>query len=86
MTGTRRDATAAFVLGLLAAALLAQNADAQVDWSANFMVPVCKKFLMTNSLREALAATPSSAFDQGICSGVISGLAYTAKFLPPNCP
>jgi hypothetical protein len=40
MTDTRRKATAALVLGLLAAALLAQNADAQRDTNtANFMVP-----------------------------------------------
>jgi len=42
MTDTRRDATAALVLGLLVA-LLARNADAQpeANLTANYMVPMC---------------------------------------------
>jgi hypothetical protein len=80
MTGTRRDATAAIVFGLLAAALLAENADAQTKpdrWSANYLMPACRDWI-------AGGRQGRDYVDEAMCAGIISGLAYTAKFLPPD--
>src|SRR5262249_24955716 len=79
LTGTRRDATAALILGLLAAALLAQNADAQTKpdrWSANYLMPACRNWITFAGDRQGI--------DEALCAGIISGLAYTVKFLPPD--
>src|SRR6516164_3499569 len=79
LTGTRRDATAALVFGLLAAALLAQNADAQTKpdrWSANYLMPACRNWITFAGDRQGI--------DEALCAGIISGLAYTVKFLPPD--
>jgi Rap1a immunity proteins len=79
LTGTRRDATAALILGLLAAALLAQNADAQTKpdrWSANYLMPACRNWIAFAGDRQGI--------DEALCAGIISGLAYTVKFLPPD--
>ena len=80
MTGTRRDATAALVFGLLAAALLAENADAQTKpdrWSANYLMPACRDWIAGDRQGRDYV-------DEAMCAGIISGLAYTAKFLPPD--
>ena len=83
MTDTRRNATAALVLGLLAAALLTQNADAQRDpLSANVMLPRCK---------EGLSSEPGYAprVFQGMCTGIVATLLYVGRHLPPrisSCP
>jgi hypothetical protein len=86
MTDTRRDATGALVLALLSAALLSQDADAQSDRkSANFFVPVCQKYL-ANSGEDT---DPRSNFNEGMCSGLVQGLTYLIKYLPPGeraCP
>jgi hypothetical protein len=74
----RRDATAALVLGLLAAALLSQNADAQLkpdEMSANYMVPRCQRWIAENN---------NPTFTQGVCVGVIAGLSYVGTSLPPG--
>ena len=74
-----RDATAALVLGLLVAALLAQNADAQTKpdrWSANYLMPACRNWIAFAGDRQGI--------DEAMCAGIISGLAYTAKFLRPD--
>jgi Rap1a immunity proteins len=79
LTGTRRDATAALILGLLPAALLAQNADAQTKpdrWSANYLMPACRNWIAFAGDRQGI--------DEAMCAGIISGLAYTVKFLPPD--
>jgi len=79
LTGTRRDATAALILGLLAAAHLAQNADAQTKpdrWSANYLMPACRNWITFAGDRQGI--------DEALCAGIISGLAYTVKFLPPD--
>jgi len=79
LTGTRRDATAALVFGLLAAALLAQNADAQTKpdrWSANYLMPACRNWIAFAGDRQGI--------DEAMCAGIISGLVYTVKFLPPD--
>jgi len=79
LTGTRRDTTAALILGLLAAALLAQNADAQTKpdrWSANYLMPACRNWITFAGDRQGI--------DEALCAGIISGLAYTVKFLPPD--
>ena len=79
MTGARRDATAALVFGLLAAALLAENAGAQTKpdrWSANYLMPACRNWITFAGDRQGI--------DEALCAGIISGLAYTVKFLPPD--
>jgi hypothetical protein len=83
----RRNAIAALVLALLAAALLAQNADAQKHpdiRSANFMVPACQRFLASFP-----RSTPSETFDEGVCAGVMRGLYGVTELLLPqikSCP
>jgi hypothetical protein len=80
MTGTRRDATAALVFGLLAAALLAENADAQTKpdrWSANYLMPACRDWIAGDRQGRDYV-------DEAMCAGIISGLAYTARFLPAD--
>jgi len=73
------------LFGLLAAALLAQNADAQKQVSANDAVAKCQKLLahMQPQQRQPFD------FDEGVCLGIIEGLVYTITFLPPqfnSCP
>jgi hypothetical protein len=84
MDNTRRNAIAALVLALFAAALLTQDVDAQPDQeSANFYVPTCQKLL------SGAQPTRGDAFDQGLCGGLIAGLSYTVKNLPADlraCP
>jgi hypothetical protein len=66
----------AVLLALLAAALLAQNADAQRESSANFMVPMCRNFLDHRPTR--------TAFEEGVCVGIIEGLSHVRQALPPH--
>jgi hypothetical protein len=85
----RRDAAAALVLGLLAAALLAQNADAQQSLSANSLVPHCQEWRAVVEGRGTYPPTLSSALHQGVCVGTVVGLSFTAELLPPgirSCP
>ncbi len=75
----------AIAFGLLAAVLSVQGVDAQSDrTSANFLVPACQGFLGYRG-NDTLAM----AFDQGVCSGIFSGLDVAIGFLPPHaraCP
>ena len=74
MTGTLRNATAAFLLGLLAAALLHQTAHAQPSVrNANFMLEGCRDFL-SNSDRNPIR--------QGYCLGIVTGLGYLQAYFP----
>jgi Rap1a immunity proteins len=69
----------AVLLGLLAGALLAENADAQQNiQSANYMVPACQNFLAHRNTNFI------DMLDQGVCVGTINGLSYLAEFLPPH--
>jgi hypothetical protein len=80
MTATRRDASAVLVLGFLAAALSTQNADAQSGQrSADKMVPACQQLLV-----QPKQNTLASAFDLGICTGLLEGLIYMSEYLPPD--
>jgi hypothetical protein len=85
----RRDAAAVLVLGLLAAALLAQNADAQSDrTSANYLLPACHEWIALSEGR-AGSVNPSAALNRGYCSGIVYGLTYVSELLPPHlrsCP
>jgi len=65
------------LLGLLAATLLADNAEAQRDiLSANYLVPACQRFIANNgTLNDA---------ETGYCAGVITGLGYLSAGSPPD--
>jgi len=82
MTDKRQDTPAALVLGLLAAALLAQNADAQTQpdlLSANFHLPGCQDLIQQKG----------DAYRRGLCAGILIGLNYFINELPPDrrsCP
>jgi hypothetical protein len=54
------------------------TAAAEVDKnSANYMMPVCRKFLEGAANRTAAANTSRiDAFDQGICVGIIKAIAF----------
>src|SRR5262245_40957951 len=80
MTDKRRNATAALALGLLAAAL-PQNADAQQHMTANDLVPPCKDVIVS---AETQAMKFNTAWQQGICVGIIAGLSAVGKDLPPG--
>ena len=67
------------MVALLASALLAQNADAQSQ-SANVFLPECQKFLANNP--EKMDTRPS-LFRQGECLGMIEGLTFVIRKLPP---
>jgi Rap1a immunity proteins len=70
----------AVLLGLLADALLATNADAQKNLqSANYMVPACQNFLANRNTTNLV-----DLVDQGICIGTLNGLSYLARYLPPH--
>jgi hypothetical protein len=63
----------AAVVGLMAAALLTNNADAQPkpdEMSANVMVPRCQGFIAENN---------NPTFTQGVCVGVIGGLSFVGS-------
>jgi hypothetical protein len=62
----------------LAAALLAQNADAQDIGSANYMVPACQRFLAPSK------SDLAEVFDEGICVGVIRSLMRASGYLTPH--
>jgi hypothetical protein len=69
------------VLGLLAATLLTESADAQTKpdrWSANYLMPACQNFLAHRD------TNLSVALDEGVCAGTVSGLNYLITFLPPH--
>jgi hypothetical protein len=67
MSDTRRNGSAALVLGFLAAVLSTQNADAQNPdvRSASFIAPGCQKFLSNR---------PDNLLQQGRCFGIIETL------------
>src|SRR5262245_19385332 len=71
----------AVLLGLLVAALGAGNADAQKNESANFMVPVCKKWLAGSGAKDAEGL--QLIFDAGVCSGTISTLTHVRELVLP---
>jgi len=72
----------AVLLGLLVAALGAGNADAQKNESANFMVPVCKKWLAGSGAKDAEGL--QLIFDAGVCSGTISTLTHVRELVLPD--
>jgi hypothetical protein len=75
MTDTRRNAGAALLLGVFAAALLHQNADAQADRkSANSMMPGCQQFVEPPKGEP----TPVDFVRRGHCAGLVEGLTYAA--------
>jgi hypothetical protein len=73
----------AVLLGLLAAALLSDNADAQPNESANFVVPMCEKYLEVRSPPEGKDALETT-WGMGFSYGVFMGLTYVANGLPPH--
>jgi Ssp1 endopeptidase immunity protein Rap1a len=76
------------LLAVLAAALVAGNAEAQHGYeitSANDMVPKCKKFLAPREGEDTLA----TAWGQGVCVATIDSLMQVAPMFPPHlrsCP
>jgi hypothetical protein len=69
--------------GLSAAALLTADVKAADINSANYLLPACRDFL-----RQGGKITPF-ILDQGICVGMIEGLAYVSHLLPlflSSCP
>ena len=65
------------LLGLLAAALVAETTDAQQEDanSANYILPGCQNFLNPGA---------GSAFKAGVCAGAVGGLNYLSHVLPPD--
>jgi hypothetical protein len=82
MTNNRRDTAAALALALLAATLLAGNADAQRNLTANGMVPPCKDFIASGEKRQEVNV--ATAIEQGVCIGIIVALTGVATDLPPR--
>jgi hypothetical protein len=75
MTDTRRDATAALVLGLLAAALLAQNADAGESMYLSGAGSQPCSFLNSRAKRGAgFQQSPVTAMVFGWAQGFMSGM------------
>jgi Rap1a immunity proteins len=69
------------LLGLLAAALVAGNANAQV-MSANELLPACRDVIAGVENRELKPGTLD--VQQGACLGIIRALSYVARSLPPD--
>jgi hypothetical protein len=60
---------------IIAAVLLSQDADAQSDEyekSANYYLPICQRFLINNPSDNNSVST----YEQGMCVGLVHGLAY----------
>jgi Rap1a immunity proteins len=70
------------LLGFLAAALLAQTADAQPNMTANALVPACKEVIAVGEGRQK--ENTDTALERGVCIGIVAALAAAARAFPPG--